>query len=179
MRVKPKGARVVFLSSRGRPKLRSKAHSPFTTFERSEMMENGIDAAYLGSDDEMGDSRSPSVTIDPAFPPIPTLYTSRPPIKDTFSTPTTEAQDHVIKQCLPLLTGKGQDPSKVNHMGTPHLDRRKHITFLDENIGHARFQFLDASRPWLVYWCLTGLSILGEDVEVYRDRYLQMFVDIL
>ncbi|KAI9825473.1 MAG: CAAX farnesyltransferase (FTase) subunit beta [Thelocarpon impressellum] len=30
----------------------------------------------------------------------------------------------------------------------------------------------DASRPWLLYWALTGLFLLGEDVSQYRERVI-------
>jgi protein farnesyltransferase subunit beta len=29
---------------------------------------------------------------------------------------------------------------------------------------------MDASRPWMVYWALAGLSLLGEDVTRVRQR---------
>jgi protein farnesyltransferase subunit beta len=28
----------------------------------------------------------------------------------------------------------------------------------------------DATRPWMVYWALAGLSMLGEDVSEYASR---------
>jgi protein farnesyltransferase subunit beta len=27
----------------------------------------------------------------------------------------------------------------------------------------------DASRPWFLYWCLSALTMLGEDVSSYRE----------
>jgi protein farnesyltransferase subunit beta len=32
------------------------------------------------------------------------------------------------------------------------------------------FTKMDASRPWLLYWCLAGLYALGEDLTQYRPR---------
>jgi protein farnesyltransferase subunit beta len=32
---------------------------------------------------------------------------------------------------------------------------------------------MDASRPWLFYWTMAGLSFLGEDVSSFRDRLIE------
>jgi len=32
---------------------------------------------------------------------------------------------------------------------------------------------MDASRPWLFYWMLCGLSTLGEDISHYRERLIE------
>jgi protein farnesyltransferase subunit beta len=29
---------------------------------------------------------------------------------------------------------------------------------------------LDASRPWMMYWVLCGLSLMGHDISPYRER---------
>jgi len=31
---------------------------------------------------------------------------------------------------------------------------------------------VDSSRPWMVYWALMGLHLLGEDVVPFRSRYI-------
>jgi hypothetical protein len=48
----------------------------------------------------------------------------------------------------------------------------QHIDFLRDALGEhpAPFVGIDASRPWMVYWSLMGLHLLGEDVTDYRTR---------
>jgi len=108
-------------------------------------------------------------------PATPNLFTSLPPIRDPLVTETSIVQDETVQRCLPSLAGTeiGKSPLDFNVYGLPYLERRKHVRFL-----HARLQDLpsgfvgyDASRPWIVYWALTGLSLLGEDVSIYRERY--------
>ena len=108
-------------------------------------------------------------------PPVPDLYTSPPPIRDLLETETSESQDCTFQECLPFLAGLescGRTLFDYNDHGVPRLDRNKHIRYLHDTFGKlpAGFVAYDASRPWLLYWALTGLSILGEDVEQYRER---------
>ncbi|XP_076759305.1 farnesyl transferase beta subunit [Xylocopa sonorina] len=53
----------------------------------------------------------------------------------------------------------------------PILTRQKHIAFLKKSLYHLSepFQYLDSSRPWLCYWNLHSLQILGERLEY--DEY--------
>ena len=104
--------------------------------------------------------------------PAPELFTNPPRIKDALTTQSLTAQYEVIDQCLPYLTGEEADPSRLNSQSIPKLEREKHIDFLEKAIKNARFVVFDASRPWVVYWSLTGLCILGRNIEVYRERYM-------
>ena len=94
---------------------------------------------------------------------IPQYFANPPVIKDSLVTATSSAQDENLEECLPLLT----DSWRV-----PRLDREQHIEFLKAAIEEfpAKFVGVDASRPWMVYWGLSGLSLLGEDVTSYRPR---------
>jgi len=52
------------------------------------------------------------------------------------------------------------------------LYRKKHEKFLKQGLegcGRA-YQALDASRPWLVYWCVHGLALLNTDISDYKIR---------
>ncbi|XP_071865943.1 farnesyl transferase beta subunit [Bombus fervidus] len=53
----------------------------------------------------------------------------------------------------------------------PVLTRQKHIQFLKKSLFHLTeaYQCLDSSRPWLCYWSLHSLQILGERLEY--DEY--------
>lgn len=110
-------------------------------------------------------------------PTIPKLFTSLPPIRDPLVTETSVVQDETVQSCLPFLAGAGgsKSPSDFNAYGLPHLERRQHIRFLHTSLRDLPSGFVgyDASRPWIVYWALTGLALLGEDVSVYRERYWQ------
>ncbi|KAK7408913.1 CAAX farnesyltransferase (FTase) subunit beta [Neonectria punicea] len=105
-------------------------------------------------------------------PSVPSLFTSAPPIRDGLETPSSQVQDATLDECLPFLTGYELDG--CNAHGLPHLDRRRHISFLHKQLGKlpAAFTPADPSRPWFFYWCLAALTLLGEDVSPYRQRLI-------
>ncbi|KAI0113242.1 terpenoid cyclases/Protein prenyltransferase [Daldinia grandis] len=105
---------------------------------------------------------------------IPDLFTSWPPIREAFATATSNVQAITVNECLPFLAAQVDNVS-YNKYGLPRLDRERHIKFLRKNLAplSARFVMLDASRPWILYWCLNGLSLLGDDVSVYRDSLIE------
>jgi protein farnesyltransferase subunit beta len=115
-------------------------------------------------------------------PLVPDLFTSPPPIQDFLKTETSVRQDYTVQECLPFLAGLedcGRSLSDYNEFGVPRLDRDRHIRYLHDSFDElpARFVAFDASRPWLLYWALTGLSILGEEVKQYRQRwYIKNFI---
>jgi protein farnesyltransferase subunit beta len=37
----------------------------------------------------------------------------------------------------------------------------------------AQYKVVDSSRPWIFYWCLNGLVLLGADVSKYRNRLVE------
>lgn len=98
----------------------------------------------------------------PMAPRTPSLFSSLPVLRDLYSTPTQIEQDSVVSRILPLLSSP-----------LPRLKRQEHIEFLEGAFEEKLPDYmtvLDASRPWIVYWCITGLSLLGVDVSVYRER---------
>jgi len=103
---------------------------------------------------------------------VPQLFTTRPPINDSLITDTSRSQDETIEQCLPFLAQA--DSSKTAYdfskHGVPRLKRDDHVGFLTDTLHDSRSMAYDAARPWVVYWALAGLSLLGEDVQVHADR---------
>ena len=127
------------------------------------------------SSDMDPDIRVPAMATQAHPPPVPDLFTTLPPIRDALPTESSSVQDRTVQNCLPYLSGT-KDPSKspfdFNAHGLPRLEREKHIAYLHGSLGKlpAGFVGADASRPWLLYWALTGLYLLGEDIAQYRDR---------
>ena len=111
---------------------------------------------------------------DPDGPNVPAIFKTLPPIRDSLATETSWMQDETVKECLPLLAGAGtRSLFDYNEHGVPSLERENHIEYLHERLGPlpAGFVAFDAARPWLIYWTLTGLCLLGENVDRYRSRY--------
>lgn len=100
---------------------------------------------------------------------IPNLFTQLPPVRDALVTDTSTLQGRTVEVCLPLLGGEDES-SETNEHGVPRLDRERHVRFLHQCLGRlpGRFVAADASRPWFLYWCLSALAMLGEDVTTFR-----------
>jgi protein farnesyltransferase subunit beta len=101
---------------------------------------------------------------------VPDLFTSLPYIRDLLNTQSSQIQEGTIQECLPFLSGL--EPGAIyNDYGVPHLERKRHIQFLHKSLKKlpAPYVAADASRPWMFYWALAGLSALGEDVSQYRE----------
>ncbi len=119
--------------------------------------------------------RQPQMSAVQDRPPVPDLFTSPPPIRDDLVTETSDLQDETVQECLPCLSGT-IDPSKgpfdFNPHGLPALEREKHIAFLHNVLRTlpAAYVGYDASRPWILYWALTGLYLLGGDISQYGER---------
>lgn len=113
--------------------------------------------------------------VDKSFFSIPEHFTRPPPILDDLVTATSSSQKETVAECLPHLNGvadPSRNPFDFNEHGIPRLSRQDHIDFLHQSLEEfpAAFVAVDASRPWMVYWALMGLFLLGEDVTQYRDR---------
>lgn len=119
--------------------------------------------------------RKPPMPTARDRPTVPDLFTSPPPIRDDLITETSILQDETVQECLPYLSGT-VDPSKgpfdFNAHGLPPLEREKHTAFLHNVLKTLPAAYLgyDASRPWILYWALTGLYLLGIDISQYRER---------
>lgn len=115
---------------------------------------------------------------------IPSLFTDLPPIRDLLNTETSTAQDATVLQCLPFLKGTVHFHKtfvNFNKHGLPRLERKQHIAYLHDSLGQypAGYVGVDSSRPWMLYWALTGLSLLGEDVSLYRERCVFLPLGVL
>ncbi|KAF1350628.1 terpenoid cyclases/protein prenyltransferase alpha-alpha toroid [Delphinella strobiligena] len=113
---------------------------------------------------------------------VPHLFAHPSLLHDTLVTETSEKHDKVMRTVLDILTNtKGaQEIHDPNSYNLPRLQREKHIKFLRGVLGNypPPFQVMDASRPWLLYWALAGLSFLGVDVSLYKDRTIQTFTPL-
>ncbi len=106
---------------------------------------------------------------------IPSYFRQQPPLMDGLESETSVVQAETLKECVPLLNQVDEvrrSPLDFNEFGLPCLDKKRHAEFLHDNLDEfpAPFVGLDASRPWMVYWALLGLYLLGEDVSVFRSR---------
>lgn len=110
---------------------------------------------------------------------IPPYFRQPPVLIDELETSTSTLQAATVNECLPLLKAI-EDPSRspfdFNQFGVFSLQREDHVRFLHENLAQfpARFVGIDASRPWMVYWALAALHMLGEDVSSMRSRYYHL-----
>ncbi|KAK3381423.1 terpenoid cyclases/protein prenyltransferase alpha-alpha toroid [Podospora didyma] len=105
---------------------------------------------------------------------IPDLFTVAPPVRDALVTATSRAQDKTVDICLPFLSGE-DDVFKYNEHGVPRLNKTNHIKFLHRSLEPlpGGFILMDASRPWFLYWSLSAMTMLGEDVSVYKDAIIE------
>ncbi|KAJ5619732.1 hypothetical protein N7510_003716 [Penicillium lagena] len=116
-----------------------------------------------------------SISQEPR-PGIPALFTQPPPIRDPLVTETLDLQIETVDKCLPFLHGiHSTQRGPFNALGVPALQRDEHVAYLYDSLEDypAGFVAMDASRPWMVYWALAGLSLLGEDVTRFRERVVE------
>ncbi|KAJ5136798.1 hypothetical protein N7448_005352 [Penicillium atrosanguineum] len=109
-------------------------------------------------------------------PGIPALFTQPPPIRDPLVTESIDLQDATLEKCLPFLKGiHSNQKGPFNACGVPALQRDDHVAYLYDALEDypAGFVAMDASRPWMVYWALAGLSLLGEDITRVRQRVIE------
>jgi protein farnesyltransferase subunit beta len=99
-----------------------------------------------------------------------------PVIQDDLITSSSIAEENVRNDCVPLLMGEVQFDLPLNSHGLLQLRRFDHLRFLHSNLGKlpAPYVALDASRPWMFYWSLAGMAMLGENVqEKYKQRLME------
>lgn len=110
-------------------------------------------------------------------PGIPALFTQPPPIRDPLITETVDLQNATLEKCLPFLKGIHSAQKDFNVYGVPALQRDLHAGFLYDALEDypEGFVAMDASRPWIVYWALAGLAMLGEETTRFRERCVHAF----
>ena len=105
--------------------------------------------------------------------PVPELFTSFPPIRDPLVTATSRSQTETAEHCLPCHAGTSGTILDLNPHGIPRLNHENHVEFLSNVIQTANHIAFDPLRPWIIYWSLTALSVLGEDLAQWRHRVLE------
>lgn len=105
-------------------------------------------------------------------PGIPALFTQPPPIRDPLITETIDLQNATLEKCLPFLKGIHSSQKEFNDHGVPGLQRDLHASYLYDSLEDypEGFVAMDASRPWILYWGLAGLAMLGEETTRFRER---------
>ena len=152
--------KVIFPSVNGRLKA-SHYPSPIRR-PTSRMHTSSLDQGTLA------ESRAASSTI-------PQTFAQSPALANGLITKTSIAQNETVKECLPYLKGI-EDPANdlfdYNEHGVRRLDREEHVDFLTSHLSDypAGYVGYDASRPWIMYWGLMGLYLLGKDITSYRNR---------
>jgi protein farnesyltransferase subunit beta len=111
-------------------------------------------------------------------PGIPALFTQPPAIRDPLITETIDLQNATLEKCLPFLKGIHSTQTQFNEHGVPALQRDVHTGYLYDALEDypEGFVAMDASRPWIVYWALAGLAMLGEDTTQFRERCVHYFL---
>lgn len=122
-------------------------------------------------DEEFVHDFSTTLSSPAMAPDIPDLFRYAPPVVDSLETETSYKQNEVVQDCLEYLTAKNEH-LVYNLRGVALLERETHKAFLHKGLGKYpdRFVPADASRPWYLYWCLSALTLLGEDVSSYREK---------
>ncbi|ANB12627.1 protein farnesyltransferase [Sugiyamaella lignohabitans] len=98
-------------------------------------------------------------------------------LKAVFESPTLIAQLETERACRPLLPdndGSDSDP-ELQDLGSL-LNTEKHIKFLRTILKGplpAGFRALDASKPWLIYWCCNALAILGNGIDDLKPAIVE------
>lgn len=106
-------------------------------------------------------------------PRVPSVFCEQRAIRDQLDTETRRLQDETVLSCLPYLRGTDKTVRDcLNAHGVAWLQRDHHIEYLYDSLEDypGSFVSFDSSRPWLSYWGLAGLALLGEDVTKYRHR---------
>ncbi|KAI9660824.1 MAG: CAAX farnesyltransferase (FTase) subunit beta [Trizodia sp. TS-e1964] len=112
-----------------------------------------------------------------ALPKTPKYHLEQPVLRDALVTETSKLQIDNMFECMPFIAGTGDHfraPFTLGSQGIPKLERQLHIEYLHQSLGSLPegFVLADASRPWLIYWALLGLSLLGEDISPYCERLI-------
>jgi len=135
--------------------------------EEEDAAEDAIDNASANNDNSVYAWRPLNQTQS-----VSAIYTQLPFLTDTLVTESSEAHQRTAEACRKLMCGEEREVKELNSHGIPRLQRKKQVKFFKQALGRypPAFQVMDASRPWILYWALSGLSALGEDVSVYKER---------
>lgn len=156
--------------------LKDQPKSPGLVIPESSSSKADIEAEF---DEEIFYDSSRPITEENLVSMVPNTFKEYPPLRDQLQTQTSLLQEKTIDECLPFLRGlpslSGTEAGLIyNPYGVPHLRREKHIQFLHKQLQKlpSGFVVADASRPWMFYWALAGLSTLGQDISAYREKII-------
>ena len=127
----------------------------------------------VGGNLQDSDDESTTISQGPDDFSVPELFTSSPPIRDELVTETSLSQAETAEHCLSFHAGTTGSLLDLNSHGVPRLNQEGHLRFLSNAIQNAKHIAYDALRPWVIYWSLTGLSVLGADLAEWRDSVLE------
>ena len=99
---------------------------------------------------------------------------------ESFPTDSSQKQEGCEQACFPYLFYAAladvraqlvKDGIVDDTNGSPRILRDGHVRYIRSGLRELRSAFsgLDASRPWMVYWMLHGLNILGVRPKAYYD----------
>ncbi|EYE99877.1 CAAX farnesyltransferase subunit beta RAM1 [Aspergillus ruber CBS 135680] len=172
---------VIAATGKQRRKVRFSNNRPVTSINANNLQATSNSPAPTAVSNPIASKSSTKTimsTTAAVRPGVPALFTEPPVIHDPLTTETSELQEQTLEKCLPFLQGnqKSQREPFSRH-GVPALGRDDHIGFLYDSLEEYPDDFvaLDASRPWMCYWALAGLSLLGEDVSKFRQRVIATF----
>lgn len=152
--------------SRGRPRTRTYQRSADAPREFPSTSTSGPDSDKPANR-ALNDYRTMAQAATPPWERCDPIIPEDP----AASTESSELQQETAEECLPLLLGK-QRLAEMGENGLPKLGRKKHAVFLRLFLGRLPpgFTILDASRPWMLYWCTMGLSSVEEDTSLLSQR---------
>lgn len=119
----------------------------------------------------LGPSAKPKMTQTS----FPVWLCEKQPVDNEPESLSTELEAETTELCLPLLlhhSQEGRKPVLRDAFGLPLLKREEHGMFCQHMLGAlpAFMASLDASRPWLLYWSLNAMAILGAPVWQVAER---------
>ncbi|KAG4034023.1 hypothetical protein MFRU_003g00020 [Monilinia fructicola] len=155
----------------GGDSLKNQSQKPgLISVQESSSSKADIEAEF---DEDIVYGSSQPITEEPFVSMIPDTFKEYPPLREPLQTQTSRLQDKTIEECLPFLSGT-EAGLTYNPYGVPHLNRKKHVQFLHKQLQKLPSAFVaaDASRPWMFYWALAGLSTLGQDISSYREKII-------
>lgn len=122
----------------------------------------------------MAEVESQNMSSTMEYPNVSQIFRHLPVLDDRLQTETSDAQLETVEDILPYILGEEGGPFELNSCGIRKLKRQAHVAFLRKSLERmpAAYTAYDAARPWVIYWTLTALCLLGQDVSEYRERYI-------
>eukprot|EP00007_Cunea_sp_BSH-02190019_P005763 CAMPEP_0174238096 /NCGR_PEP_ID=MMETSP0417-20130205/10196_1 /TAXON_ID=242541 /ORGANISM="Mayorella sp, Strain BSH-02190019" /LENGTH=415 /DNA_ID=CAMNT_0015316901 /DNA_START=76 /DNA_END=1320 /DNA_ORIENTATION=- len=94
----------------------------------------------------------------------------------TLNTTTTFEQRAIERRCGEFYRAFRAIPDYPSQV---LLKRGIHVAYVEKGIGglSAGYAALDASRPWLCYWILNSLTLLGASTDAHASRVISFLCD--